>query len=458
MTAILKPSVVPKAAPKVKPLEKIINAGFSAYLHGFSAIDSWLTGGKTLNLTGCVHVVTNAGTADLAKLFENLRYPGTGLADAALDDKDRTFCFRCSDIADVFHASVEANRFSFGKNRSTIDKNQLTIDINQSFNNNFSTFKLLEFYQDCKTRAFYDPHGIYPLLKTLRQNLNNPQNNGKNADTQPATYNPYDLIKSHINANSGYNRALMDTALILAKYTHHESETERYIKKIADLFYDGSYFHDDTAPSVEEQRLFLCSLMTSVNPSPGLELLKECGFIDEYWQELAILDEAEHNKDFHPEGNAWKHTLETFRYRKPVSRLHETYQSELRLSLGLLLHDAGKPIASSAGSRRFDGHAELGEIQARKFLERLNFAPSLISDVCFLVRYHMITAALPRLPLFRTAEIMSSDLFPALLELYRCDESSSFKGLDGYYESSAAYQTFLRNKRNPYKNIRQPRP
>ena len=65
----------------------------------------------------------------------------------------------------------------------------------------------------------------------------------------------------------------------------------------------------------------------------------------------------------------------------------------------------------------------------------------------------MLTAALPRLPLFRTAQIMSSDLFPTLLELYRCDESSSFKGLDGYYESSAAYQAFLRNRRNPYRSL-----
>jgi poly(A) polymerase len=63
----------------------------------------------------------------------------------------------------------------------------------------------------------------------------------------------------------------------------------------------------------------------------------------------------------------------------------------------------------------------------------------------------MLPAALPRLPLVRTRDILESPLFPTLLELYRCDESSSFKGLDGYYESSAAYQTYLRNRRNPYR-------
>jgi poly(A) polymerase len=174
-------------------------------------------------------------------------------------------------------------------------------------------------------------------------------------------------------------------------------------------------------------------------------LLKTCGFIDEFWPELAALELADHSKEYHPEGNAWEHTLETFRHRKPGAY-------DLRLSLGLLLHDIGKPVASSAKNHKFEGHAELGTIQARRFLERLGFNSSIISDVCFLVKNHMLPAALPRLPLFRTSEIMLSPLFPLLMELYRCDESSSFKGLEGYYESSSTYQQFLRNRRNPYRN------
>jgi poly(A) polymerase len=64
----------------------------------------------------------------------------------------------------------------------------------------------------------------------------------------------------------------------------------------------------------------------------------------------------------------------------------------------------------------------------------------------------MLPAALPQLPLIRTGEIMASPLFPALMELYRCDESSSFKGLDSYYKSSAAYRAYLKNRRNPYRS------
>jgi poly(A) polymerase len=162
-----------------------------------------------------------------------------------------------------------------------------------------------------------------------------------------------------------------------------------------------------------------------------------------------MLDDVDHSKEFHPEGNVWKHTLETFRYRKTTG--HNPAAYDLRLSLGLLLHDVGKPLSASSGSRRFNGHAEAGARAARKFLEHLEFDGLFIEDIYYLVKNHMLPAALPRLPLIRTQAILESPLFPTLLELYRCDESSSFKGLDGYYESSAAYQSYLRNRRNPYR-------
>ena len=398
-------------------LETIYTAGFSSYLHGFGAIDSWLGESDTF-----VHILTNAGTADLARLFEDLRYPGIDLADAALDrsgDKNETWYFRCAD----------------------------------SFNDDQPSFNLLEFYQDCKSRVFYDPSEIYPLLARIRDSIRKPQKT--NSET---SLSPPEIFRQGINLSFDRTRSSMDAALILAKYFSPDSGTEKYIDEISKLFIN---LREGSPVKQEEQRVFLCSLLSSANPGLGFELLKSSGFIAEYWPELAILEQADHSKEFHPEGNAWEHTMETFRHRKTAfhrksafhgKATHNRRACDIRLSLGLLLHDAGKPIAVSDGRRRFDGHAELGEIQARHFLERLGFDASIIRDVCFLVRNHMLPAALPRLPLYRTEEIMASPLFPLLLELYRCDESSSFKGLDGYYESSAAYQSFLRNQRNPYRS------
>lgn len=383
-------------------------AGFSVCLRGLSAIDAYA--GREAGAG--VFLLTSADVAELARCFEDLRYPGVDLAAAALDSGERTFYFECS--------GAETGRpFSGADCRPA--------------------FKLLEFYQDLKTRRFYDPRGLYPLLRQIK-------NKG--------AFSPLELLGDMLNPGVERQRALMEGALILAKYfppgddsaAPTQCAAEEQAGHIAGLF---QKLREGPAPGTEEQRLLLTGLLTAPNPGPGLELLKRGGFIGEFWPELAVLDDVDHSKEFHPEGNGWKHTLETFRYRKNPPR-KTVY--DLRLSLGLLLHDAGKAVAESSGSRRFDGHAELGERQARRFLERLGFAPALIADVCYLVRNHMLPAALPRLPLIRTGEIMASPLFPTLLELYRCDESSSFKGLDAYYESSAAYQSYLRYRRNPYRS------
>ena len=297
----------------------------------------------------------------------------------------------------------------------------------------------MEFYQDCKTGRFYDPNGIYPYLRYLRDGTRY----GDDAVPDVSASDVSVQWLGTINANAAPYRLLFDAAITLARYFPQTGV--KGINALATRL-AGT---DKTAPGTEEQRLLLTELLNAANPAPGFELLKRCGFIASYWPELAVLDDVDHSKEFHPEGNVWKHTMEALRYRKP--RAGGSGFDPL-LSLGLLLHDVGKPLSYSAGGRRFDGHAELGSSQSRRFLERLGFSAQMVRDVCYLVRNHMLPAALPRLPLIRTGEIMSSPLFPLLMELYRCDESSSFKGLDGYYQSSAAYKSFLKHSRNPYRS------
>jgi poly(A) polymerase len=251
----------------------------------------------------------------------------------------------------------------------------------------------------------------------------------------------------------------MDGALILTRYSPADNapagDSGHVIAEAAAVLRD---LRIEQPPLAEGQRVLLTSLLVSERPGLGLSLLKATGFVEEFWPELARLDKVDHSKEFHPEGNVWDHTLETFRYRKAAPwdgggelphRKTTSPAYDLRLSLGLLLHDVGKPLAAASGSRRFDGHAER---EARRFMERLQFEPSLIDDVSYLVKNHMLPAALSRLPLGRTGEVMESPLFSTLMELYRCDESSSFKGMDGYYKNSAVYQTYLRHQHNPYRS------
>ncbi|MDR0601824.1 MAG: HD domain-containing protein [Treponema sp.] len=382
----------------------LLSGGFPAVLRGFGAIDRYLGQDDPPFLS----VETTAGLPDLARLFEDLRFPGAALADGAVERDGRVYLFRCID-SDEPAGNMEK-----------------------------PAFVLLTFGQDPETEHFLDPSGVYYLLRKIKDRTRN---------------SAAGEIFRAINMPNyrGYCQSCMEAALILARYCHEdEARPGVLLDEIISLIRDSvtSAEFRDFPPGTAEQRFLLSGLLTSPSPDLGLELLKKTGFIAEFWPELALLDNVDHSKEFHPEGNVWKHTLETFRYRKPAAG--RGY--DLRLSLGLLLHDAGKPLSEPSGNRRFDGHAELGARQACRFLERLGFEKGLIEEIRYLVKNHMLPAALPRLPLARTGEIMSSPLFPSLMELYRCDESSSFRGLDGYHESSAVYQSYLRYRRNPYRS------
>jgi len=353
--------------------------GYSVVFHGFSAIDRFLR----LPDLPFLWLETDADVAALAKIIENLRFPGTEIADAAVDALGVTCYFRCLETHEKSSCS----------------------------------FPLLSFSYDWQKRRFYDPLGVYPLLKSIRK-----------GETVTVT-----AEKMTVTTFS----EIMDAALILARYGVP-----------APLVNEAPDWGQKPLPPPEVQRAFLNCLLVSKHPDAALEYLKATGFLDALWPELSAFDSVDHSKEFHPEGNVWNHTLETFRHRKAGTN----GAFDLRLSLALLLHDAGKPISASFGSRRFDGHAELGARAARCFLKRLGYESALIEDIFYLVKNHMLPAALKRLPLTKTSEIMRSPLFPTLMELYRCDESSSFKPLDNYHENSAAYQVYLKNLRNPYRS------
>ena len=192
--------------------------------------------------------------------------------------------------------------------------------------------------------------------------------------------------------------------------------------------------------SGEYQRRLLEQILTGRAPERGLRLLRETGIVDSWWPELAAMANVPHSKDHHPEGDVWEHTLATFAHRK---------SPDLMLSLGLLLHDVGKPQAVPQGDKRFFAHAEIGARIGRRFLSRLGFAPRLIDAVAFLGRNHMMPAALGRVRPEHAEELMGSDLFPHLLELYRADMLSSFARPEPYYHACRLYQRHLRGRPLP---------
>ncbi|HOX49324.1 MAG TPA: HD domain-containing protein [Spirochaetales bacterium] len=263
-----------------------------------------------------------------------------------------------------------------------------------------SAFAPLDLLRDPESGVYHDPKGVYGELRS-------PLLEPRPAPAETAAF---------------------EAAVLLARYGYELPE---------DFLPEPPR---DFPPAAQRDLLEL--VLTGRTPERAFGFLARTGFVEAYWPELAELRGVGHSKEYHPEGDAWEHTMETFRYRK---------LPDLRLSLALLLHDTGKPGASSSGGRRFDRHAEIGRAVAARFLARLGFGRRLSDDVAYLVRYHMLPAALPRLPLGRGIEGLDDPRFPLLLELYKCDELSTFRGPDGYYESCAAYRAYLRNSRNPYR-------
>ena len=385
----------------------LAGSDYTVKFSGWSALDMYLR----MPVLPHVWIETNAGIAVLARLVDNLRFPGVEIGDGAVDIAD-------IDANRSDDNRLDDNRLNGGNSFSrTVFFRCMDGDERQQF-----SIPLLSLTFDWRTKRFQDPLGIYPQLADLRKK--------KDRFFPPEP----DSI-----------RAIMDAALFISRYSPSQETLRRFFMRFK-MAWENC--RSEGEPKPEAQRVFLSCLLVSPNAELGLQLIKQSGLLKELWPELASLDEVDHSKEYHPEGNVWSHTLETLRYRKAVS----PGGFDLRLSLALLLHDMGKPISASFGNNRFDGHAELGARAAARFLKRLGFSASFTEDIFFLVKNHMLPAALKRLPLVKTAEIMASPLFPTLLELYRCDESSSFKGLDGYYENSAAYQAYLKNLKNPYRS------
>ena len=375
--------------------EALLLRGYQVRLFSFSALDKYLG----LNVLPFVFAETSAGIGELARYTDELFFPGADLADAAADSGGRRWYFRCRDSFET--------------------------PANPSYN-------MLSLVEDLRSRRFLDTLGIYPVIRSLKCSRSSA------ALDKPSAYPWWE----DLHPKAGCLQAVFDGALILSRYEAVIYPPSVYLENLE------QGIDNETFAGSQWQQALLTGLMSSFRPDRGLEFLKASGFLGKYWPEIANLDRADHSKEFHPEGNAWKHTLSTFEHRKQ----NNGGDYDLRLSLALLLHDIGKPLAEEIGSHRFAGHAELGARAASRFLERLDFDPGLADDVYYLVKNHMLPAALARLSPAKTGNVMDSPLFPSLMELYRCDESSSFKGLDGYYRNSAAYQTYLRNMKNPYRS------
>ena len=133
-------------------------------------------------------------------------------------------------------------------------------------------------------------------------------------------------------------------------------------------------------------------LLRSAKPSKGLEMLKEIGIIAEYYPELAALQGCEQEFEWHPEGDAWVHTLIVADAAKDTVDRNNLEEDTARVvMLSSLCHDLGKPDTTEVIDGRITSHRHDidGVVPVQSFLERIGTRKKDIEKVCKLTKEHM---------------------------------------------------------------------
>jgi len=139
----------------------------------------------------------------------------------------------------------------------------------------------------------------------------------------------------------------------------------------------------------EFKKLFL----KSSKPSIGLELMRDLGVL-RYFPELEALIGCEQDKEYHPEGDVWIHTLMTVDELARIiseQKIEDEYRI-IYLFYGILCHDLGKPFCTETtdeGRVISHKHEALGVELTISFLSRLTNEKKFIDIVCTLVKNHL---------------------------------------------------------------------
>ena len=130
-------------------------------------------------------------------------------------------------------------------------------------------------------------------------------------------------------------------------------------------------------------------LIKGNNLSAGLNFLKDCYWL-KYFPELHALVGCKQEPEWHPEGDAWVHTLhcmDAFARERTGNEWED-----LVVGFAVLCHDLGKPMTTVIGEDgriRSPLHEPRGEQPTRAFLSRLSNQVELHEQVVPLVRRHL---------------------------------------------------------------------
>ncbi|AAK81486.1 putative nucleotidyltransferase with HDIG domain [Clostridium acetobutylicum] len=132
-------------------------------------------------------------------------------------------------------------------------------------------------------------------------------------------------------------------------------------------------------------------LLNDVRPSEYLNEQLNKGNLNKYpFTMLSDLVHTEQNKEHHPEGNVWNHTLLVV---DKAAENREKSSDKRAFMWGSLLHDIGKAKTTKVRKGKITSynHDKVGETMSREFLQCFSEDEDFIYKVIKLVRWHMQT-------------------------------------------------------------------
>jgi len=271
------------------------------------------------------------------------------------------------------------------------------------------------FFYDVEGDLFYDPFDSYSLLKRgLIKTRLSPEMTGRR-------FPLVTLKAAKVFSETGFE---IDDAL--GEYIEYKAGLAPYRR---------------TDPAIVQDFI---DILQSARAYGALRMLDGWGVLDTLLPELAQLKSVHQDKDHHPEGNAFFHTLRCLSCVKKPDK---------NLMMAILLHDTGKAVTkeNGKGSMPFPEHSTASTLIAKQVLRRFCFDEADTEEVLFCVKNHMILGAIDRLPDVRVRTLFRSPFFSNLLELYRADIESGYHDTASYYHVTRRYREFLR-KENCYRN------
>lgn len=175
-----------------------------------------------------------------------------------------------------------------------------------------------------------------------------------------------------VQFSSRFNFTIDDKTLLLCKKIVHSNELDFLAKE---RVYE------------EFKKLFL----KSKKPSIAFELLKQLGIIKKYFSELDNLIGCIQDKQYHPEGDVWIHTMLCIDELSKLTQNLEDQNKKLILFYAILCHDLGKPFCTKEinGHITSHKHESLGIKPTISLLSKLTNEKKLIEEVCSLVETHL---------------------------------------------------------------------